>query len=141
MREILFRAKRKDNGNWVEGDLRQDRDLETAYISGWDYYTTEGGLEREPFEYEIEPETLCQFTGKTDETGKKIYEKDIVGFIDITSTESGYSEHNCVGEVLWDEEECCFHVTDRLSAESWEILNECRILGNTFDNKEILEEF
>ena len=141
MREILFRAKRKDNGNWVAGDLRQDRDLETAYISGWDYYTTEGGLEREPFEYEIEPETLCQFTGKTDETGKKIYEKDIVGFIDITSTESGYSEHNCVGEVLWDEEECCFHVTDRLSAESWEILNECRILGNTFDNKEILEEF
>ena len=48
MREILFRAKRIDNGEWVEGDLRQDRDLETAYISGWDYYTTEGGLEREP---------------------------------------------------------------------------------------------
>ena len=139
MREILFRAKRIDNGNWVEGDLRKDRDLKTDYISGWDYYATEGGLERKPFEYEIEPETLCQYTVKTDETGKKIYEKDIVGFIDLTSTESGYSEHSCVGEVVWDKEECCFHVTNRLSAESWEVLDECKVVGNVFDNPELLE--
>lgn len=141
MREILFRAKRIDNGNWVEGDLRQDRDLKTDYISGWDYYATEGGLEREPFEYEIDPETLCQYTGKMDEYGEKIFDKDIVCFIDITSTESGYSEHSCVGQVLWDEEECCFHVTDRLSAESWEVLNECKVIGNVFDDKELLEVF
>lgn len=78
MREILFRAKRIDNGEWVEGDLRQDRDLETAYISGWDYYTTEGGLEREPFECEIKLETLCQFTGSNDKNGNRIWENDIV---------------------------------------------------------------
>lgn len=54
-REILFKAKRKNWRElpkeewWVEGDLRQDRDLETAFISGWDYYTSESGLEREPF--------------------------------------------------------------------------------------------
>ena len=148
MREILFRAKRKDNSEWVEGYLFDDGFpnpkhyfvvgiIVKPYIGDADDKWNIVGIDF----CEIDPETLCQYTGKTDETGKKIYEKDIVGFIDVTSTESGYSEHNCVGEVLWDEEECCFHVTDRLSAESWEILNECRILGNTFDNKEILEEF
>ena len=148
MREILFKAKRK---NWRE--LQKDKWwVEGSYHHQTDYYGdpcdkhyiidgTVTDMEGYGEHHEIATETLRQFTGKTDETGKKIYEKDIVGFIDITSTESGYSEHNCVGEVLWDEEECCFHVTDRLSAESWDILNECRILGNTFDNKEILEEF
>lgn len=140
MREILFRAKRTDNGEWAEGDLRQDRDLKTDYISGWDYYATEGGLEREPFEYEVEPETLCQYTGKSDEDGKKIFEGDIVGFIDLYSTESGYSESSCLGEVVWSEEECCFHVTNRLSAESWEVLDECKVVGNVFDNPELIEE-
>ena len=140
MREILFRAKRTDNGEWAEGDLRQDRDLKTDYISGWDYYATEGGLEREPFEYEVEPETLCQYTGKSDEDGKKIFEGDIVGFIDLYSTESGYSESSCLGEVVWSEEECCFHVTNRLSAESFEVLDECKVVGNVFDNPELIEE-
>lgn len=139
MREILFRAKRIDNGEWIEGNVLQCDDGD-CYIAT----SCLVGARDEPLmvaAYEVYPETLCQFTGKTDETGKKIYEKDIVGFIDITSTESGYSEHNCVGEVLWDEEECCFHVTDRLSAESWEVLNECKVIGNVFDDKELLEEF
>ena len=146
MREILFRAKRIDDGEWVEGyyAMMGKGNLIRHYIVQNCALT---GLFEDPEDnmyfndVEIDPETLCQYTGKTDETGKKIYDKDIVGFIDLTSTESGYSEHSCVGEVLWDEEECCFHVTDRLSAESWEVLNECKVIGNVFDDKELLEEF
>ena len=53
------------------------------------------------------------------------------------STENGYSEKSCLGKVFWDEEECCFHVTNRLSAESWEVLEWCKVVGNVFDNKEM----
>lgn len=79
MREILFRGKREDNGEWVYGDLRQDHDLEQAFISYWDYYTGESGIEREPFEYEVIPETVGQFADLLyDKNGTKIFEHDIV---------------------------------------------------------------
>ena len=146
MREILFRAKRIDDGEWVEGyyAMMGKGNLIRHYIVQNCALT---GLFEDPEDnmyfndVEIDPETLCQYTGKTDETGKKIYDKDIVGFIDLTSTESGYSESSCLGEVIWSKEECCFHVTNRLSAESWEVLDECKVVGNVFDDKELLEEF
>lgn len=144
MREILFRAKRKNWQEfpkeewWVEGYpvKYQPCASKDEYVYGI-VPTYASAL----YIIEIDPETLCQFTGKMDEDGEKIFDKDIVCFIDITSTESGYSEHSCVGQVLWDEEECCFHVTDRLSAESWEVLNECKVIGNVFDDKELFEDF
>lgn len=43
MREILFKAKRIDNREWIEGDLQQDKDLETAWICGYDYFMDEDG--------------------------------------------------------------------------------------------------
>ena len=78
MREILFKGKRIVNGEWVEGDLAQYRDLKTMYIQGFDYYTGEGGWEREPFCYQIDPETLSQYTELDGMNGNKIWENDIV---------------------------------------------------------------
>lgn len=140
MREILFRAKRIDNGEWVEGDLRQDRDLETAYISGWDYYTTEGGLEREPFECEIKLETLCQFTGLKDKNGNRIWENDIV-----RTTKFGKDDgngHNYAGfdvfVVKWDDGGfALFNKWRRFNLRTDEKSYE--ILGKVFDNPELMK--
>ena len=69
-----------------------------------------------------------------------IFEHDVVAYLDTYSTENGYAEADCVGEVVWDEETLSFQVTNRLSAESWEVIDgECKVLGNTIDNSELLE--
>ena len=128
---FLFRAKRIDNGEWTYG-----------YLYGiWERkYILWGMTNNVPDMTEVEPSTICQCTGLRDEDGKKIFEGDIVGYIDCTSTENGYSEHYCRGRVAWDEETASFQVTERLSAESYEVLDRgCNVLGNIFDNPELLE--
>ena len=83
--------------------------------------------------------TICQCTGLKDKNGKLIWENDIVAYWDTYSTESGYAEANCIGKVVWDAETISFQVTNRLSAESYEVLDECSVIGNKFDNPELLE--
>ena len=113
----LYRAKRMDNGEWTYG-----------YLYGiWERkYILWGMTNNVPDMTEIEPSTICQCTGLKDEDGKKIFEGDIVGYIDCTSTENGYSEHYYRGRVAWDEETASFKVTERLSAESYEVLDRIR---------------
>lgn len=134
----LFRAKRTDNGEWAEGFLYPGIGLDKGK---W-IITIVDSLFMHSRSFEVDPSTICQCTGFNDEDGKKIFDGDIVGFIDCTSTESGYSEHYCTGRVLWDEETGSFQVTERLSAESYEVLDrECKVLGNMFDNSELMEEW
>ena len=81
-------------------------------------------------------------SGSVTVDGKKIFDSDIVGFIDCTSTENGYSEQYCRGQVTWDKETASFQVAERLSAESYEVLDRgCKVLGNIFDNAELIEEW
>ena len=142
MREILFKAKRKDNGKWVEGYYRADPDLDTHYICGWNYYASENGFERELFEEEINYNTLCQCTGLTDKNGRKIWENDIVNckkyiggnYVDYC-IEAGYVEmkHGAFGlhRIKYD----AYYRTFKDWLEDYEY----EVIGNIFDNPELLE--
>lgn len=76
MREILFKAKRIDDGKWVEGYYQKRYDLlgnEEHLIFHADSYKV--------WEYaEVDPETICQYTGLCDKNGKKIWEGDIISY-------------------------------------------------------------
>lgn len=133
----LFRAKRKDSGEWVFGGLSYCEKTGAYFITnmGKDHISYIG------FHQEVDPNTICQCTGLKDKNGNLIWENDIVAYWDSYSTESGLSEADCVGKVVWDDETISFQVTNRLSAESYEVLgDECSVVGNTFDNPELLEE-
>lgn len=142
----LFKAKRVDNGEWIEGSLitgmffRLGKDIpyilcpEKAEFDCFEDIDEGNGI------YEVDVTTLCKFTGRYDKNGNKIWEHDIVGFLDISSYDNGYSEHYCIGQVVWDDETLTFEVTERLSCESYEALDgDCERIGNVFDNPELLE--
>ena len=73
----LYRAKRMDNGEWVEGLL--------TIMWGQLHIIVP---EDENTAYPIDESTICQCTGRRDEDSKLIFEHDIVGFLDCTSTEN-----------------------------------------------------
>lgn len=87
----------------------------------------------------VNTDNLMQHTGCKDERSNDIYEGDIVSFTDIIDTESGHSEQDCIGVVQWDKETASFEVTNRLSAESYEILDgECTVIGNIYENQNLI---
>ena len=139
-REILFKAKRK---NWRE--LSKDEWwVEGSYHHQTDYYGescdkhyiidgTETDMEGYGEHYEIDPETICQYTGLKDKNGKRIWENDIVKHevSDTIGTVKWYQEDYvgwCVDDIVIDEQQ----FTD----EMW---NECEVIGNIFDNPELLK--
>lgn len=128
---FLCRGKRIDTGEWVQGVPSYGEDGKIEEIEVWDG-------EDITF-YPVFPGTICRCTGRTDRDEKLIFEHDVIAFLDTYSTESGYAEADCIGKVVWDDETMSFQVTNRLSAESYEVLDECSVIGNIFDNPELLE--
>lgn len=144
MREILFKAKQKDWSDlpeeswWVEGyyAMMGKCNLIRHYIVQNCALT---GLFEDPEEnmyfndVEIDPETLCQYTGLKDKNGNRIWENDIIKheISDTIGTVKWYQEDYvgwCVDDTIIDEQQ----FTD----EMW---NECEVIGNIFDNPELLK--
>lgn len=133
MREILFKAKRVDNGEWVEGYYWKRHDFlenEEHLIFHVDSHTV--------WEYaEIIPETLCQFTGPCDKNGKRIWENDVVWLV------CDGKEH--IYQIVWDNSELDFKATkgEENYGTNYEYLlccDEIEVIGNIFDNPELLQE-
>ena len=135
MREILFKAKRIDNGKWVEGYVVRKHGLYFIY----DIVNSDSCRQNI---YEIDPETLCQFTGLCDKNGNKIWENDIVLVAEnVYSTvkfglyhEAMKSERTHQGFYL----ESMDNYYYREELGYW--AKESAVVGNIFDNPELLQE-
>ena len=139
MREILFRGKRMDDGEWVEGYLVKAVGGECMILP----VTTEhcGGAEFSEG-YHCGPTTVGQYTGLKDKHGKRIFEGDIMKQKDITHK----GEIQIEGEkyLVTSSSGCWFGIckkTDyKRSIFLSELCNIGEVIGNIHDNPELLEK-
>ena len=119
MREILFKAKRIDNGEWVVGQY-----VNTCY-PGKDKETGHFIVVYPNKYHEIYTSTICQFTGLCDKNGNKIWENDILKYE--------------WGEEKIDVVEYQPPIFTYSKSMRWS-LNKDEVIGNIFDNPELLQE-
>lgn len=133
MREILFKAKRIDSGEWVEGCLVIDH----SRLNLFEYrmQPVESGVLYAP---PINPETLCQFTGLCDKNGKKIWENDIL----MAHLDESYPEDATYETVEWNINGWGTRENGSMDREYLGEfdLEHYEVVGNIFDNKELLQE-
>ncbi len=110
-REILFRGKQIDNEEWEVGGVFSSK-----------YYT--GIIVNAMRWVEVDPKTVCQYTGLTDKNGRKIFEGDILKIPEKKN-------HN----VKFEYGQFCVGINCPVAY----IRTECEVIGNIFDNTELLE--
>ena len=133
-REILFRGKRMDNGQWVEGDLVRLKDgkKSTPHIYGYG---------------EVDPNTVGQYTGLTDKNGRKVFEGDIIRFHKFLG------EPDWIDEVKYDVRGCLYIATGTMPIRcgsrdggAFEVQLSSidkaaiEVIGNIHDNPELLDQ-
>lgn len=119
MREILFRGKQMDNGEWLFGDLR--------HIFHGEYRThivdNSNGLNNGVCGLEVASSTVGQFTGLTDKNGTKIFEGDVIDDLGVEYI------------VVFDSDYAQFRGKfDGWNAEISHIASRCEVIGNIYDN-------
>jgi uncharacterized phage protein (TIGR01671 family) len=129
MREIEFRGKRTDTGEWVYGSLYHAKFWQTGNVL---YKIT-------PYEdngesYHVYPESIGQYTGLKDRNGVKIFEGDIVNFL------LPYHKESTIGAVFFDDSFYSFRIrgNDRY-LQNLAPLERTDVIGNIHDNPELLE--
>lgn len=128
-REILFRGKRADKGEWIEGyhAVIGERVVIIEYPEM--FYDSDGKECHGNTIEDVAPETVCQYTGLADENGKKIFEGDIV------------RDHGNAYIVFWDSGNC--EVGIKNTEESFGIAylypGDMEVIGNIFDDPELVE--
>lgn len=124
----LFKAKRADNGEWVQGYYYQI--WENGYIL-W------GMTNDVPNMIEVDVSTICQHTGLKDKNGELIFENDIIERLDIHDIKGP-----SIGIIEYDVENTSFliHWTDIANySPTFHWKNRIGVIGNIFDNPELLE--
>lgn len=136
-REILSKAKRTDTGEWVEGYF-----VMLFTNTGKKYYIYTGvidttGLYPVECRYEVSPETICRYTGLEDMNGKKIWENDICIIVS-----SDIDEEDGYFVIHWDDDATRFVLDgDGFTVDFDNFYGyECEIVGNIFDNPELMEQ-
>lgn len=146
MREILFKAKRIDNSEWVEGFyfcmVHDDGRHVHHFIMplGADLNL---GTPIEKIQVEVDVNTICQYTELTDKSGNKIWENDIIKyhFGEDTAVIRYGKYQNC-----FDSQKAC-HVgffvdwqdCKRKDLGYWVGMIDCNVIGNIFDNADLIK--
>ena len=167
MREILFRAKRVDNGEWVSGgSVIQflDNGVRSFYMPQFNEKcvcehdeATDDILKIENVRfYKVDSESICQYTGLTDKNGKKIWENDILRYsYDYEDSpwlkEKGLTNEDIkyyIGAVFWSDWRASWAVCGKGKSRGCNQNvftysrnpNRTEVIGNVFDNPELLED-
>ena len=148
MREICFKAKRIDNGEWVEGYYSPHPYPFSGFLKDFifaPYYDEEKECGYDNG-YQIDVNTLCQYTGLTDKNGNKIWENDVVKCVDVNIDAEFYAVvefGNPNGYYSWGYQ--LKHIRGdepNLDILLWVDMEETgafiEVIGNVFDNSELL---
>lgn len=125
MREILFRGKSNDNGEWVCGDLIQNRFKRGIYIEFYD----KSCIPAKHILEQIIPDTVGQYTGLEDKNFKMIFEGDIVEY------------HEGIAKITWEETEALFGIKQDNDVRDFNSYwgQDLEVIGNIHDNPELLK--